>query len=53
MGFWEKDELEEFKKANPKLTEGLSDSQIAELAEDERATQEGMLGRDFTEEGEA
>ncbi len=53
MGFWEKDELEEIRKANPEQTKGMSDRELAEWADDERATQEGMLGRDFTEEGEA
>lgn len=50
MPFWKRDELEEFKKSNPKLTEGLTDKQVEELAEDERAEQDQQLGGTITDE---
>lgn len=51
MGFWKKDEQAEFKAANPGLTKGMSDKQVEELMDDERAEQENMLGHDTTEDG--
>ena len=44
--FWKKDEVDEFKKSNPELTEGLTDKQVADLAESERTEQEWELGND-------
>lgn len=43
MGFWKRDELKEIRAANPDQTAGMSDRQLAEWADRERAAQERAL----------